>query len=202
VPIQSSAAQRTLRAIPAIRAFSLIELLVVVALLGVFVRMAMPGFVSALESNRRSTITNRLMEDLAVARLQALSISSSMVLCPSDSASSVTYRCAASTDWSNGWYVYAGTSIVVAPATISASAVLRAPQPLPSGWKMDASLSSPGTYVNLDARSSSTKYGHFTIYRSGYSTTAGCVALSATARARAYQANVGSGVVSPSNDPC
>lgn len=184
------------------RAYSLIELLVVVALLGIFVAMAMPSFVSALESNRRNTIMNRLMEDLAMARLQAVSIASPMTLCSSDSASAITYSCANSSDWSNGWYVYAGSAIVVAPASIATTAVLRTPQPLPNGWEADASLSNPSTYLSIDARSSTTKIGHFTIYRSGYSTTAGCVTVSSTGRARSSTASVTSGLVSPTNDPC
>ncbi len=176
--------------------FTLIELLVVVALTGIFLRMAMPGFVAAIDSNHRNTISNRLMEDLALARHQAIAISSSMALCGNAQASVNT--CLNSKVWSGGWYVYAGSSATIS----SADAVLRVPQPLPTGWVVDAHLSSPGTYANLDARSSSDKFGHFTIYRSGYSTTAGCVALSSNARARAYLADSRTGVVSANNDPC
>jgi len=182
--------------------FTLIELLAVVALTGIFLRMAMPGFVAVIDSNHRSTISNRLMEDLALARLQAISIASSMAVCPSNSAIAVNYNCDSSTVWSKGWYVYAGSSNALTSASAAAGAVLGGPQPVPRGWVVDAHLSSPGTYVNVDARSSSTKYGHFTIYRSGYSTTAGCVTFSATARARTYTANVSTGVVSANNDPC
>lgn len=176
--------------------YSLLELMIVVALVGIFFRVAMPGFVSVLESHNRNTISNRLMEDLALARLQAIAISSSMALCGNDTESPNT--CLSTTAWNKGWYVYAGSS-----ATISASAaVLRAPQPLPTGWMAHASLPSPGTYLSLSPRSETSQFGHFTIYRSGYSTTAGCVIVSSTGRARFSTAKVGSGVVSDTNDPC
>lgn len=181
------------------RGYSLIELLVVVALAGIFFRIAMPGFVSAIESNHRNTITNRLMEDLAEARLQAIAISSSMALCPT---TAVRNTCGTSTDWSDGWYVYAGGSSALTAASAAAGAVLRAPQPLPSGWVVDAHLPSPGNFLAISTRSETSQFGHFTIYRSGYSTTAGCVTVSSTGRARSSTANVTSGLVSAANDPC
>jgi hypothetical protein len=184
------------------RGFSMIEVLIVLALIGILAAAATPDIVSTMESHHRSTISNRLMEDLALARLQAISIASSMAVCPSNSAIAVNYTCDSSTVWSKGWYVYAGSSNALTSASAAAGAVLGGPQPVPRGWVVDAHLSSPGTYVNVDARSSSTKYGHFTIYRSGYSTTAGCVTFSATARARTYTADVSTGVVSANNDPC
>lgn len=184
------------------RGFSIIEILVVLALIGILAAAATPGIVATIESHHRNTISNRLIEDLALARLQAIAISSYMALCPSANPPVVNNVCDASTDWSNGWYVYAGSSNTLASASAAAGSVLRAPQAVPTGWAVDAHLSSPGTYVNVDARSSSTKYGHFTIYRSGYSKTAACVALSSAFRARSYTATVGTGLVSAANDPC
>lgn len=184
------------------RAYSLVELLVVVALAGILLRAALPFFTSVIESHYRNTVTNRLMEDLAMARLQAVALSSSTALCPSVSSSAVTYTCGSSTGWSNGWYVYAGSSSALTAASATAGAVLRAPQPLPSGWVVDAHLPNPGNFLALSARSETSQFGHFTIYRSGYSKVAGCVTVSSTGRARSNTDDVSSGVVSFANDPC
>ena len=186
---------------PAKRGFTLMEMLVVVAIGGILAAVAAPSLVSVIESNRRTIISNQLMEDLVLARRQAIALSTSVALCGSDSTQPDT--CTAGTDWSNGWYTYIGSSDGLTPAGAAAGLVLRSPQALPSGWKVDAHLSSPGTYVYVDARSVTTKYGHFTIYRSG-SATAACVVVNSVGRARAYMATVTSGEVSDANgqNPC
>jgi len=184
----------------AARGFTLMEMLVVVAIGGILAAVAAPSLVSVIESNRRTLISNQLMEDLVFARRQAIALSSPVALCGSHSTNAS--QCIASgnspADWSNGWYTYIGKS-----ASAAADLVLRSPQALPSGWKVDAHLSSPGTYVYVDARSETSKFGHFTIYRDG-SDTAACVVVNSVGRARASMATVKTGVVSPASaqDPC
>ena len=186
---------------PAARGFTLIEMLVVVAIGGILAAVAAPSLISVVESNRRTIISNQLMEDLVFARRQAIAQSTSVALCGSDSTQPDT--CTEGTDWSNGWYTYIGKSAGLTPASAAAGLVLRSPQALPFGWKVDAHLSSPGTYVYVDARSETSKFGHFTIYRSG-SATAACVVVSSVGRARTSTATVTSGEVSPASaqDPC
>ena len=190
---------------PAERGFTLMEMLVVVAIGGILAAVAAPSLVSVIESNRRTIISNQLMEDLAFARRQAIALSTSVALCGSHATNS--NACSANdgsaADWSNGWYTYMGNSNGLTPASAAAGLVLRSPQAVPSGWKVDAHLSNPGTYVYVDARSKTTKYGHFTIYRDG-SKTAACVVVNSVGRARTSTATVTTGPVSPASaqDPC
>lgn len=184
--------------------YSLIELVVVVAITGILAGIAAPSFVSAIESNRRSILSNQLMEDLALARSQAITLGRSVSLCGSNS--NVARTCTSNggqdanfvTDWSAGWFLYVG-NLATVPAT---SLVVRDPQTAPSGWMVDAHLGAM-SYVHIDPRSQLTGNGHFTIYRSG-STTAACVVVSPSGRTRAITANVVSGVVGPTaaQDPC
>ena len=188
---------------PGERGFSLMEMLVVVAIGGILAAVAAPSLISVIESNRRITISNQLMEDLAFARRQAIALSTSVALCGSDSTQSdtCTDHNPHPTDWSNGWYTYIGSSNELTPASAAAGLVLRQPQALPSGWKVDARLSSPGNFVYMGARSTTNRFGNFTIYREG-STTAACVVVSATGRARAYTVKAASGVVSTASNLC
>ena len=183
---------------PAARGFTLIEMLVVVAIGGILAAVAAPSLISVIESNRRSIISNQLMEDLAFARRQAIALSTSVALCGSNSTQ--PNICVAltpyPTDWSNGWYTYIGSSNKLTPASAAAGLVLRSPQAVASGWKVDAYLGIYN-YVALSPGSVATGNGHFTIYRSGSTSgTTACVTVSATGRARAWTST------SSKSDPC
>ena len=190
---------------PAEKGFTLMEMLVVVAIGGILAAVAAPSLVAVIESNRRTTISNQLMEDLAFARRQAIALSTSVALCGSHATNpnACSANDGSAADWSKGWYTYIGNSNGLTPASAAAGLVLRSPQAVPSGWKVDAHLSNPGTYVYVDARSKTTKYGHFTIYRDG-SNTAACVVVNSVGRARATTATLATGAVSPASaeDPC
>jgi type IV fimbrial biogenesis protein FimT len=185
--------RRTRRAL----GYSLIELVVVVAITGILAAIAAPRFVSAIESNRRTILSNQLMEDLALARSQAITLGRPVGLCGSgaqdQSCASVGQDSV--TNWSAGWYLYAGNATTI-------TTVIRDPQAVPSGWVVDAHLGAM-SYVSINPRSRLSGIGHFTIYRSG-SKTAACVTVSDTGRARAFTASVTSGVVGPTGaqDPC
>ena len=181
--------------------FSLMEMLVVVAVTGILATMAAPALISTLDSNRRATLSSRLMSDLALARSKALVLGKSVALCGwngSENAPACSGKtgsgAATKSDWSKGWYMYLGSNATVG------TVVIRKPEAVPSGWVVDAHLGVMN-YSAFNARSDATGIGHFTIYRSG-ATTAACVTLSGTGRARASTASVSTGTVSASNDPC
>ena len=181
------------------RGFSLIELVVAVAITGVLATIAIPSLLSAIESNRNNNLSNQLMEDLILARSQAIQLGTPVALCGSNSAvarTCVTQGANAVADWSAGWFFYVG-NVATVPA---ANLVIREPQAAPRGWVVMASLGAMN-YVSMDPRSQVTGNGHFTIYRSG-SATAACVAVSPTGRTRANTASVSPGTVSANNDPC
>ena len=192
---------------PAKMGFTLVEMLVVVAIGGILAAMAAPSLIAVIESNRRITISNQLMEDLVFARRQAIAQSTSVALCGSDSTNpnACIARTTYPTDWSNGWYTYIGKSDGLTPASAAAGLVLREPQALPSGWKVDAYLGIHNYVALRPLAVGTTGVGHFTIYRSGStSRTAACVTVNSAGRARFSTATapVASGLVSSSVDPC
>jgi Tfp pilus assembly protein FimT len=164
--------------------------------------------ISVIESNRRITISNQLMEDLVFARRQAIALSTWVELCGSRDASNpnaCSSKGTSSADWSNGWYTYISRTGGITPADAAAGKVLRQPQALPSGWKVDAYLGLYN-YVALSPSADGTiGVGHFTIYRSdSTSRTATCVVVNTAGRAYSSTATapVASGPVSSSVDPC
>jgi len=181
---------------PAERGFTLMEMLIVVAIGGILAAVAAPSLVSVIESNRRTIISNQLMEDLAYTRRMALALSSDTYMCGSSGIASPP--CVSpppyAMDWSKGWYV-------VLPDN-GTNWALRVPQVLTSGWKVDAYLGI-NTSIVFHPQSLADGFGHFTIYRSG-SATAACVVVNSAGRARAYTATVATGVVSTATgqDPC
>lgn len=86
--------------------FTLIELMVTVALLAVVLSLAAPSFQSLLETQRMRAAAFDLMADLTLARNEALK--------RGDVASPVTLRPTSgdATHWESGWSVMVGTEVV------------------------------------------------------------------------------------------
>jgi type IV fimbrial biogenesis protein FimT len=77
--------------------FTLIELMVALAIAGILAAMAGPSFVSLVKNSRLTTATNDLTADLASARSEAGKRGVRIALCPSANGSSC-----GGTDWNVG----------------------------------------------------------------------------------------------------
>lgn len=84
------------------RGFTLVELVVTIALLAILTTLAIPSFSEVLRQWRRDSATRALLISLQIARSEAIKSSRRMVVCPSTNGTS----CAASTEWRNGWIVF------------------------------------------------------------------------------------------------
>lgn len=87
-----------------VRGFSLIELMVVMALMAVVLGIGAPAFVNTIKNNRQLTEVYALRATLSTARSEALSQRMPVIVCESTDAS----NCATDTNsWSSGYLAFA-----------------------------------------------------------------------------------------------
>lgn len=98
--------------------FTLIELMVTVAVLAILLALAAPSFLDMSLSSRLTAISNSLTTSIQLARSEAIKRNQTITLC----ASSDGEECDADTDWSVGWVMLANTT------------VLQREQAVPSGY--------------------------------------------------------------------
>lgn len=95
--------------------FTLLELMVTVAIMAILLAIALPSFQSSLRSNRAATATNEMMASLSLARSEAIKNKGGGAVCPSSSGTACVGN------WSDGWLVWAdanGNSALDAGETV------------------------------------------------------------------------------------
>ena len=98
--------------------FTLVELLVSVAIAAILISIAAPSYVALTNTNRLATQANDILGGLMIARSEAIRLNQRVVFCRSDDGST----CSAATDGWKGWLVFADTDGTDTP---SASEILR-----------------------------------------------------------------------------
>lgn len=83
------------------KGFTLLELIVTVAVAGIVLSFGIPGFMSLIQNNRATTHTNDLITALNLGRSEATRRAAPITVC--SSADGAT--CSGSNDWSAGWIV-------------------------------------------------------------------------------------------------
>ena len=83
--------------------FTLLELLVTIAVAAILLAIAIPSYRSVVQRNAMAATVNDLVGDLNYARSQAVTRGRRVYVCKSSGNAS----CAGGGDWSQGWIVYA-----------------------------------------------------------------------------------------------
>jgi type IV fimbrial biogenesis protein FimT len=131
------------------RGFTLIELIVAMAVAAVLIGVAVPSFTSAIKNNRLQTQTRELQMALLKARSEAVKGRDSITIC----ARATDSTCG--TSWENGWLVFIDRVIVTAeevPAPESVADILRIGAALPVGIAIAASGSNDRTAAGVTPR--------------------------------------------------
>lgn len=91
------------------RGFTLVELVVTIALLAIVVGLGVPGFQDLLRDNRALTLSNSIVEGLQIARSEATKRRGCVELCRKNSAGDA---CDHGADWSAGWLIHQNGSVL------------------------------------------------------------------------------------------
>lgn len=91
---------------PRCAGMTFIELLVTISIAAILLTLAVPAFVSLLQSNRFTTFSNNYLTNLHFARSEAIKRNTRVTLCKS--ADGVT--CTKTGYWSQGWLVFHDTN--------------------------------------------------------------------------------------------
>lgn len=83
--------------------FTLLELMIVVAILGILGSLALPGFQGLIDSNRLTSAANDFLAGTMSARSEAIRRARRVVMCKSSDGSS----CNDALTWTSGWIIFA-----------------------------------------------------------------------------------------------
>lgn len=133
--------------------FTLVELMVTIAVLAILLAIGIPAFASLIAANRLTSATNELVASLQTARTEAIRRNTRITVCP---AAPTATACSGS--WRDGWIVFLDQTPGNAPAPESADDILFRGGPLPTG--IVAVAGAPlSSYVSFTANGFSTQLG-------------------------------------------
>jgi type IV fimbrial biogenesis protein FimT len=84
------------------KGFTLIELMVTIAIIAILMAIALPSFQDTIARSKLETEANNILRDLNFARTEAIKRGSSVSLCPSDNGTS----CSGAQDYGDGWIIF------------------------------------------------------------------------------------------------
>ena len=126
------------------KGFSLIELMVAIALLAIFIGIGIPSFVDMVNNNRSVALANEFMASLNSARAEAVKRGKKVSVCPSSDGSS----CANAAAWSSGWIVFIDTAATDLASTPVVGSVLSRKAGVPAGAEFSGISSTDAAVAN------------------------------------------------------
>jgi len=110
--------------------FTLVEMIITVAIAAIVLGMGVPGFQQLIRANRTVTEVNRLVTALSLARSEAVKRNATVAMCRASGS-----NCSNGVPWENGWVVF--TDNVTQNGTIDAGEqTLQVYERMPQGYTL------------------------------------------------------------------
>lgn len=112
------------------RGFTMVELMVVIAIVAVLTTLAAPSFKNLIQSNSMSSVVNTFLADMRYARSEAIRRGGKVVMCRSNSPEASPPSCgtgSGTNGWVSGWVIYADEN---SNGSIESTEVLRVQSPI------------------------------------------------------------------------
>lgn len=107
--------------------FTLIEVVITLAVIAVLVALTVPSFRGTIQNNRATAQANELVSALNLARGESIKRGAPVTVCASTNTVSATPTCSGVNDWATGWVAFTDNNATGAP---SVGTVLQVWEPL------------------------------------------------------------------------
>lgn len=88
------------------RGFTLVELLVTLAIGAILLAIAIPGYAFLINANRLSSVTNDLVTSIQFARSEAIKLGKRVTVCKASNPMASQPSCNSAANWQDGWLVF------------------------------------------------------------------------------------------------
>lgn len=146
------------------RGFTLIELMVTIAIAAILIGIAAPSFQNVIKHNRVAALVNELSTALNLARSEAVTRGYPVTVCKSANPAAASPVCGGTdASWSDGWVVFVETAMPPNLGVIdSGESVLRVAQPEKDGLSITP-VNNFAKRVTYYPEGDSNQYGNFLI---------------------------------------
>lgn len=116
--------------IPAVRGFTLVELLIVIVIFAILAGIAIPNFAPQVANNRATAAANDLLGTLQYARSEAVKLNATVTVCSSPNPGAGSDCTGATASWDGGWVVRRGNDTIRVRQRLHPSVTITGPPEL------------------------------------------------------------------------
>jgi type IV fimbrial biogenesis protein FimT len=138
--------------------FSLIELMVTVAIASILVSVGVPSFNNMIQNSRQSSTYNAMVSELSYARSEAVKRANFVTIC----ARATDTTCANTATWNDGWLIFID-SVVANGSIDTGEEIIRVTGELNDSQSLTSNSFSNQGFVQYQSRGNTDSTGYFVV---------------------------------------